>query len=65
MSALAGRNRESERAAMLEEALSRPGIREMMQVYQNWKKLDQGLDPYRVATKKQSVTTTTDHANAS
>ena len=56
--------REQERAAMLREALSRPGIREVMQVYQGWQRLDHGLDPYRTATKRQNLITTTDHANA-
>ena len=56
-------DRESERAAMLEEALRRPGIREVMEVYQDWEQADRGLDAYRAATKEPMIITTTDHAN--
>ena len=48
---------------MLETALARPGVREVMAVYQNWQKADSGLDAYW-ATKKEPLTiTTTDRAN--
>ena len=50
-------------AAMLEEALKRPGIPEIMRVYGDWRTADRGLDPYRAATRALSRTTTTDHAN--
>ena len=50
-------------AAMLEEALKRPGIPELMRVYGDWRTADRGLDPYRAATKAPSHTTTTDHVN--
>ena len=50
-------------AAMVEEALKRPGIPELMRVYGDWRNADRGLDPYRAATKVPSRTTTTDHAN--
>ena len=50
-------------AAMLEAALKRPGIPELMRVYGDWRAADRGLDPYRAATKKPSHVTTTDHAN--
>ena len=50
-------------AALLEEALKRPGIPELMRVYGDWRNADRGLDPYRAATKVPSRTTTTDHAN--
>ena len=57
----------SERArahvAMLEEALKRPGIPEMMRVYGDWRTADRWLDPYRAATKALSRVTTTNHAN--
>ena len=59
-----GSNREQEHAAMLKEALARPGVREVMQVYQSYQKVDKGLDPYRLATKHPEVVITTDHANA-
>ena len=57
-------HREAAHAAMLEEALRRPGVREAMEVYRGWQRADNGLDPYRAATKQPWVTTTTDHANA-
>lgn len=55
--------REQERAAMLEEALRQPGVREVMEVFGGWQRADSGLDPYRFATKDASIITTTDHAN--
>ena len=55
--------REREHAAMLEEALRRPGVREVMKVFGDWQHADSGLDPYRSATKEASIVTTTDHAN--
>ena len=48
---------------MLEEALRRPGVREVMKVFGDWQHADSGLDPYRSATKEASIVTTTDHAN--
>ena len=55
--------REQEHAAMLKEALSRPGIREVMQVYQAYKRVDKELNPYRFATKRRGkvITTTQTH----
>ena len=58
-----GSNREQEYAAMLEEALARPGVREVMQVYQNYQKADKGLNPYRLATKHLGIVITTDRTN--
>ena len=55
--------RKREHEKMLKEALSRPGVREMMRLYQNWKQLDRGLDAYRAATKTHQIATITDHAN--
>ena len=55
--------RERAHAVLLEEALKRPGIPELMRVYGDWRNADRGLDPYRAATKDLSRTTTTDHAN--
>ena len=57
-------DREAQHAAMLKEALERPGVREMMTVYRDWRQADSGLDPYRAATKEPLIITTTDHANA-
>ena len=55
--------RERAHAALLEEALKRPGLPEIMRVYGDWRTADRGLDPCRAATKAPSRTTTTDHAN--
>ena len=55
--------REQEHAAMLEEALRQPGIRELMEVYRDWQRADSGLDAYRSATKEAQKVVTTDHAN--
>ncbi len=51
--------------AILEKALSRPGVREVMEVYGQWQKRDKGLDSYRAATKEAYQIITTDHANVS
>lgn len=56
--------RAAERDAMLQEALARPGVREVMHVYGGWQQADKGLDAYRAASRRASVVTTTDHANA-
>ena len=56
---------EQEHATMLKEALARPGVREVMEVYQNWQQADRWLDSYREATKEPQIITTTDHANFS
>jgi len=42
--------REQELAAMLEEALSRPGVREAMAMYRRWQEADQSMEAYRTAT---------------
>ncbi|MDE0456989.1 MAG: hypothetical protein OXI15_06830 [Chromatiales bacterium] len=46
-----GTRREREHAAMLDAALARPGVREVMDVYRGWQEKDRGLDAYRSATK--------------
>ena len=51
-------------AEMLEAALARPGVRELMKVYSGWQEKDQGLDVYRLATKKPERITTTDSSHA-
>ena len=55
--------REQERAAMLKEALSRPGIHEVMQVYQTYKQVDKELNSYRFVTKRRGkvIATTQTH----
>lgn len=46
-----GSRRGREHAAMLDAALARPGVREVMDVYRGWQEKDRGLDAYRSATK--------------
>ncbi len=55
--------RERVRAALLEEALKQPGVRDVMEVYRNWQRADEGLSAYRAATKESARIRTTDHAN--
>ena len=55
--------RAREQDAMLKEALARPGVREVMKVYGDWREIDKELDAYRAATKIAPAITTTDHAN--
>ena len=33
------------------KALEHPGIREVMRVYEDWKRVDDGLEPYRAASR--------------
>ena len=60
----AASKREQEHAAMLKETLSRPGIREVMDVYVGWWEKNRGLDAYRAATKTPARTTRTNHTRA-
>lgn len=39
------------------KAEERPGIREVMRVYEDWKRVDRGMDPYRAATAWMPTTT--------
>lgn len=55
-------DRQAECASMLEEALRRPGVREMMQVYRNWQQADQGFDAYRSIDSETPDTATADRA---
>lgn len=55
--------REREHATLLERALARPGVREVMDVYDNWREKDKGLNSYRAATKKPERITTTNSSN--
>lgn len=55
--------REQAYADLLRKALERPGIREVMQVYENWREVDHALAPYRAATREPEEITTTDHTN--
>ena len=49
---------------LLEAALARPGVREVMKVYGGWRKEDRALDVYRSATKKPERITTTNSSRA-
>ncbi len=55
--------RAQEHNVMLREALSRPGVKEVMEVYQGWLEADQALTSYRLATKEPLQITTTNSAN--
>ena len=57
--------REREHAELLERALARPGVREVMKVYGNWQEQDRGLDSYRAATKNSERTATTNSSKSS
>lgn len=56
--------RAQDHAEMLEAALARPGVREVMKVYGGWREKDQVLEAYRPATKKPERVTTTDSSRA-
>ena len=60
----ASSGRKREHAEMLEAALARPGVREVMDVYRGWQEKDRGLDAYRSATKAPGHVTTTDSSKA-
>ncbi len=49
--------------AMLQEALQCPGVREVMDVYGAWQRLESELSRYRAATVAPPRITTTDRAN--
>ena len=55
--------RTEEHAAMLNEALARPGVREVMEVYGGWRRADKALEAYRVACKGAWIFTTSDRTN--
>lgn len=58
-----GKTREAQHAELLEAALARPGVREVMQVYGSWREADRGLDIYRSATTTPEKITTTNSSN--
>ena len=55
--------RTEQQEALLQEALARPGILEVMRVYENWKEQDQAQEPYREAMRDHPVIIATDHVN--
>lgn len=56
-------DRKQQHATMLREALARPGVREVMEVYRDYQNADKGLDSYRLAARPTEKVSTTDHAN--
>lgn len=56
--------REKDHAEMLEAALARPGVREMMKVYGDYQEKDRACDGYRAATTRAERITTTNSSNA-
>lgn len=50
-------------AKLLQEALDRPGIRDIMRVYEDWRRVDRGLDSHRAVNRGPQSIKTTDHAN--
>lgn len=57
--------RHKHHAALLEDALSRPGVAEYMEVYKNWQECDRGLDSYREVIKSMQKTITINRPNTS
>lgn len=51
--------RAQKHAELLEAALARPGVREVMKVYGNWREKDRALDVYRSATRRPERSRTT------
>ena len=56
--------RQKNQAEMLEEALARPGVREVMKVYGGWREKERTLDSYRTASRTARRVTTTNRANS-
>ena len=57
------KGREQSRQDLIDKALDHPGIREVMQVYEEWRYRDQGLEPHRAIRRASPAITTTDRAN--
>lgn len=57
------RTREEAHRAMLQEALSRPGVREFMEVYRNWQEVDKELESYRRAARGRNEIITSDRTS--
>ena len=62
------RSRDSERGrahdAMLEAALARPGVREVMEIFGAWQHADRQLDAYRSAATPPAKIETTNSSRA-
>ena len=48
---------------LLQEALSRPGIPELLEMHRSWRDANRTFDSYRTLTRPAPGTTTTDHTN--
>lgn len=59
-----GSRRERERDLMIEAALARPGVRDLMDVYRGWQEQDRRLDTFRSATKSAVRVTTSNSSQA-
>ena len=57
-------DRAKEHAEMLEAALARPGVHELMEVYGNWLEKDQGLNVHRSATTNANPSAATTSSNS-
>ena len=57
-----GTRLQRDRDTLLEDARKRPGIREVMRVYEDWKRADEAMEPYRAALRP--VGTVTNRTNA-
>ncbi len=55
--------RQREQAEMLKDALSRPGVLEVMQVYQNWQDQEKRFTVYRDATNRPAKFGTSDRTS--
>lgn len=55
--------RERQYAVLLKQALARPGVREVMEVYGHWRESDQGLDAYRTALRNAQQVTNSNSSN--
>ncbi len=56
-------SRQEKHEAMLREALSRPDIREMTEVYGDWRERDRLLEPFRSMTARRYSASTSDRCN--
>ena len=57
-------DRQRELDTKLEEALARPGVKEVMKVYHSWVNVSPVCELYLQATPPHERVTTTDHSNA-
>ena len=56
-------DRVQQHAALLQEALAQPGVREAMRVHNDWAQREQALVAYREAAREKPVIIATDHTN--